>query len=117
MKSDPSGGEALPSPVPETKKKRGRPSSGISRKEQLRMATFRHRLKSQRELLQVELNTGIAYFIRRQMEAGYGASKREVVERLLMAGIQQEIGRGETYLGPVAEGFAEGLIAEWLKTE
>ncbi len=95
--------------------KRGRPSKGVPRKEQLRMATFRHRMKSQRELLQVELNTGIAYFIRRELEAGHGASKREIVERLLLAGIRAEIPGGKTYLGEVTEGFADGLIAEWLK--
>ncbi len=79
------------------------------------MATFRHRMKSKRELLQVELNTGIAYFIRRELEAGHGASKREIVERLLLAGIRTEIPTGKTYLGNASEGFAEGLIAEWLK--
>ncbi len=97
--------------------KRGRPSSGVPRKEQIRRAVEKHRRKSrygEGTLLQVELPVYLAMEIK-AIAKREKKSLREIVTRFLAQGWKTDYlaQSPEGSLPNIREQAADAMIAQW----
>ncbi|HWL52741.1 MAG TPA: hypothetical protein VNQ90_09915 [Chthoniobacteraceae bacterium] len=107
----------VPSPDSPTRPKRGRPSSGVPRKEQIRRAVEKHRRKArygEGALLQVELPVYLLIEIK-TIARREKKSVREVVTRFLAQGWKADYlaQSPEGSLPTIREEAADAMIAQW----
>ncbi len=107
---------SLPEPnSPSQKRGRGRPPSGVPRKEQIRKAVAKHRSKARfsgGELLQVEISRGLSWSIR-EIAKRDGISLREAVTRLLEQGWKKDFIERSGEDPELQSKTADAMIAQW----
>jgi hypothetical protein len=102
----------------EEPKRRGRPASGIDRKEQIRLAVAARRRNLASRTLPVEIPTGLYVGIERVAERD-GVSLKEAVTKLLEAAyVADQVAQGKTaaaiedYLARAREDMEAGLAGQ-----
>lgn len=97
-------------------KKRGRPSSGVDRKTQIREAARRRRRRLRDAVgnLNVEVVRPCWLFLSDEAER-QGMTVKEFVNQILFTGIQKYIDGGLSHLGPVSKGTAAAILKDWKK--
>lgn len=106
-------------PEQPAKRKRGRPSSGVPRKEQILKAVRKHRSKARfagGELVQVELPRGLSWSVR-EIARRDGLTHREAMMRLLERGWREDyVARAKSEEERLLHGkTADAMIAQWRK--
>lgn len=97
------------------KRGRGRPPSGVPRKEQVRKAVEKHRSKARfagGELVQVEISRGLCWSIREIAERE-GVTMKEAITRLLEQGWKKDFMERGGEDPELQAKTAETMIAKW----